>query len=238
MNRTPSPPIAPTRRSFPRSGVLFLVLALLIASPAGVRAQDTLTPAEELDKLSASVKSHPGFTADFTQTLSPPNSAEIHSTGNLVFARGGKMILHYADPPGQVLLLLGNRMSFYVPQNGQLLKKTLKSRTIPETPALLLEKIGQLDRYFYIRPESATHHLKGATISLVPKDADRHLALARITIDRKTWLPRTIVFMEVNGVMLSIHLTHLRQTASIAEKDFTLVVPPGTTVAQSPGGSD
>ena len=212
-------------------GFLFLL-------PADYLHAESLSPREMLKKMSSSVKKHPGFTARFTQKLSPPNSGEIRSNGDLVFGQGGKMILHYSDPKGQVLLLLGNKMSFYIPQNTQLIKKTLKSRTIPETPALLLEKIGQLDRYFYIRPESREKNLSEETISLVPKEADRHLALARISIDPKTWLPEKIVFMEVNGVILSISLTDIQTLTTLPMKSFTMEVPPGTTIAQSPEGSN
>jgi len=212
--------------------------AVLFLLPSTFVHAEEISPQEILKKMSASVKKHPGFTAKFTQNLSPPNSGKIRSAGNLIFAQGGKMILHYSDPKGQILLLLGNKMSFYIPQNKQLINKTLRSRTIPETPALLLEKIGQLDRYFYIRPESPGKRVSGETISLVPKEADRHLALARISIDPKTWLPEKIVFMEVNGVILSISLTNIQTLATLPVNSFMMEIPPGTTIAQSPEGSN
>lgn len=216
---------------------LALPAFLFSISAIPVHAEE-LSPQGMLKKMSASVKKHPGFSARFRQTLSPPNSGAIRSEGDLIFGQGGKMILHYQKPKGQVLLLLGNKMSFYIPQNTQLINKTLKSRTIPETPALLLEKIAELDQYFYIRPESPGKSVSGETISLVPKEADRHLALARITIDPKTWLPQKIVFMEVNGVILSITLTDIRTLSTLPNQSFTMDIPPGTTIAQSPEGSN
>jgi outer membrane lipoprotein carrier protein len=219
--------------------LLFLAFwaVLFLFPPTFVHAGE-ISPEEMLSKMSSSVKKHPGFRAKFEQKLSPPNSGEILSEGNLIVGQGGRMILHYTNPKGQILLLLGNKMSFYIPQNTQLINKTLKSRTIPETPALLLEKIGQLDRYFYIRPESPGKSVSRETISLVPKDADRHLALARISIDPKTWLPEKIVFMEVNGVILSISLSNIQTLAKLPAHSFMMVIPPGTTIAQSPAGSN
>ena len=228
--------IAPTGRSCRKTISCRLFLAFLFLFSAGSAEAGTISPQEMLKKMSFSVKEHPGFMASFTQKLSPPNSGEIRSEGSLIFGQGGKMILHYINPKGQVLLLLGNHMSFYIPQNTQLVNKTLKSRTIPETPALLLEKIGQLDRYFYIRPENRKGTGSGKTISLVPKEADRHLALARISIDPKNWLPEKIVFMEVNGVILSIRLTGIKTLETLPGNAFVLKVPPGTTIAQSPEG--
>lgn len=226
-------------RLFNLKNAASLAISIFLFSLSAPSSQaGEISPQNMLKKMSASVKSHPGFTADFTQKLSPPNSGEILSKGALIFGQGGKMILHYTNPKGQVLLLLGNKMSFYVPQNTQMLKKTLRSRTIPETPALLLEKIGQLDQYFYIRPESPGKKVSGETISLVPKEADRHLALARISIDPKTWLPEKIIFMEVNGVILSISLTHIQKVSDLPLKAFTIAVAPGTTIAKSPEGSN
>jgi outer membrane lipoprotein carrier protein len=238
MNRKiDSPGIIPMGTSRTKTAAwLALWTVLFLFSPTFLHAEE-VSPQDMLKKMSASVKKHPGFTARFTQKLSPPNSGEIRSNGDLIFGQGGKMILHYSDPKGQVLLLMGNKMSFYIPQNTQLINKTLKSRTIPDTPALLLEKIGQLDRYFYIRPESPGQKSSGETISLVPKEADRHLALARISIDSKTWLPEKIVFMEVNGVILSISLSDIQTLKTVSPSSFIMKVPPGTTIAQTPEGS-
>jgi outer membrane lipoprotein carrier protein len=221
------------------AAIACLTLSIFLSSLSAIPVHaEELSPKEMLKKMSASVKKHPGFKANFSQELSPPNSGAIRSEGNLIFGQGGKMILHYQKPKGQVLLLLGNKMSFYIPQNTQLINKTLRSRTIPETPALLLEKIAELDQYFYIRPESPGKSVSGETISLVPKEADRHLALARISIDPKTWLPEKIVFMEVNGVILSITLTDIRTISALSNQSFKMEIPPGTTIAQSPEGSN
>ena len=219
------------------SALFFLSLSWALP-PASVGAVHP-TPGEVLDRLSKSFNREKGFESRFSQILTPQNSRAVMSRGRLLYKSPGKMILRYRNPKGQVLLLSGNEVSLYIPQNKQILLQTLNStHHIPETPALLFASLGHLDRYFYVRPEGSGTLSDQTTyaIELIPRKPDPHLAVARISIDLKSGFPRSITFMETNGMEVSIHLTDLSPRESVQDSDFALGVPPETTVVRVKGG--
>ena len=196
------------------------------------------TPEEVLIHLSRTFDRTKGFRAQFLQHLRVPNGKPVLSKGTLLYRTPGKMVLRYSDPPGQILLLAGNRLAFYVPQNRQVLIKTMHSRHIPETPALLFASLGHLRKFFYIRPEQGGDvPLSGPYgLELIPRKPDRHLALARIVVNMSTHLPTTITFDEFNGMEITIDLQNLHPLTHVSESSFSLVLPPGTTVVRTQQG--
>lgn len=227
---------AQEKRTFP----ILLVACLMIAfwfgqAPA---SPPDRTPEEVLTHLSRTFNRTKGFRADFLQHLRVPNGKPVLSKGSLLYRTPGKMVLHYSDPAGQILLLAGNRLAFYIPQNRQVLIKTMRSRHIPETPALLFASLGHLRKYFYIRPEQGGDvPVSGPYgLELIPRKPDRHLALARIVVNMSTHLPTTITFNEFNGMEMTIDLQNLHPLTHVSQNSFNLVLPPGTTVVRTRQG--
>ncbi len=220
---------------------LLLVLALLILSPVlrgGLaRASSPETGQGELGLLVRNVKSGEGFSSDFVQTLGAPGTTGNRSKGSLVYRAPGLMILHYSDPPGQWLKLEGNRMALYVPQNRQVLLKTIKKHRIPETPAILLASIPDIAKWFFVRPDGSGTEKKGERISivLIPRHPDPHLAQARLTLLKGEGILTDLLFMEQNGTHLSIHLKKFRILSHVPASDLEVSVPQGTTAAEVPG---
>lgn len=223
---------------FFRLAAILLIVSFAWACPTPSNGAMTQDPAKVLDRLSKSFSREKGFESSFSQSLTPPNSRVVLSGGSLLYKAPGKMILRYRDPEGQILLLSGSNVSLYIPQNRQLLLRTIQAHRIPETPALLFANLGHLGRYFYIRPEGSgtASDQKSYAIELIPRQPDPHLAVARISIDLKSGYPRSITFMEVNGTEIAIKLLDLRPRASIRDTDFELSVPPQTTVVRVKGG--
>lgn len=222
---------------------LFLLLALtgllsvsLFSGDAAGSAEKT--PEGVLSDLSRTFNRDKGFRADFVQHLTMPNGKPVLSHGSLVYRTPGKMVLNYSDPPGQILLLVGNRLAFYIPQNHQVLIKKMRSQHIPETPALLFASLGHLRRYFYIRPEQGGSVPASGKygLELIPRKPDRHLAVARIVVDMSTHLPTNITFDEFNGMEMTIDLENLHPTPRVSASLFKLVLPPGTTVVRTRQG--
>lgn len=197
-----------------------------------------MTPESVLIRLSRTFDRQKGFESRFVQHLKVPNGEPIESDGTLLYKAPGKMILHYSHPEGQILLLDGNSLAFYVPQNHQVLMKTMHSRNIPETPALLFANLGHLRRFFYIRPEQGgSVPTRGIyALELIPRKPDRHLSVARITVDMSTGLPTSITFTEFNGTEIAIDLITLHPLDRLKNQSFHLRLPPGTTVFRTKGG--
>ncbi|MCL4460920.1 MAG: outer membrane lipoprotein carrier protein LolA [Nitrospirae bacterium] len=216
-----------------------IICALLAIIPCRVHAATPdRTPEEVLSHLSRTFNRNKGFRADFLQHLKVPDGKPVLSKGSLLYRTPGKMVLHYSDPRGQILLLVGNRLAFYIPQNRQLLVKTMRSRHIPETPALLFASLGHLRKYFYIRPEQGGD-VPGSGLyglELIPRKPDRHLAVARIVVDMSTHLPTTITFDEFNGMEMTIDLKNLHPVQNVSNDSFNMVLPPGTTVVRTKQG--
>ncbi|MHB8421412.1 MAG: LolA family protein [Leptospirales bacterium] len=216
---------------------LLLILLMLPFLPSEAFSKE-LTPESVLIRLSKTFDRQKGFESRFVQHLKVPNGEPIESDGTLLYEAPGKMILHYRTPEGQILLLEGNSLAFYVPQNHQVLMKTMHSRNIPETPALLFANLGHLRTFFYIRPEQGgSVPIRGIyALELIPRKPDRHLSVARITVDMGTGLPRSITFTEFNGTEIAIDLITLHPIQKIDRESFQMKLPPGTTLFRTKGG--
>ncbi|MHB1285455.1 MAG: LolA family protein [Leptospirales bacterium] len=231
----------PFKRICTRSRALALIplsFLLLVSFPLTTALAGERTPESVLIKLSKTFEKQKGFESQFSQKLKVPNGDPIASEGNLIYKSPGKMILRYLNPAGQVLLLEGNSLAFYVPQSHQVLMKTMHSRNIPETPALLFANLGHLRKFFYIRPEQGGSVPRQGiyALELIPRKPDRHLATARITVDMGTGLPRSITFTEFNGTEIAINLLTLHPLSKVSDRSFQLRLPPGTTVFHTKGG--
>ncbi len=216
------------------AGLLFLISLGPVDRARGASEQ----PGQgELGLLIRNVKSGAGFTSDFVQTLGAPGTSGNRSEGVLVYRSPGLMILRYSTPPGQWLKLDGNRMALYVPQNRQVLLKTIRKHRIPETPAILLASIPEISKWFFVRPEGTGSEKKGDRISivLIPRHPDPHLAQARLTLLKGEGVLTDLLFMEQNGTHLGIRLRRFRVLSHVPGRDLTVTVPEGTTSAEVPG---
>ncbi|EQD25434.1 MAG: outer-membrane lipoprotein carrier protein [Leptospirillum sp. Group IV 'UBA BS'] len=230
--------LRPSVRTFFRT-LLPVAVLLLFLGASGVRPQasSAQTGQDELVLLVKNVKSGEGFSGDFVQTLGAPGTAGTRSEGSLVYRAPGLMILHYSNPPGQWLKLEGNRMALYVPQNRQVLLKTIRKHRIPETPAILLASIPEITKWFFVRPEGTGSERKGDKVSivLIPRHPDPHLAQARLTLLKGEGILTDLLFMEQNGTHLGIRLKKFRILSHVPTRDLVVTVPQGTTAAEVPG---
>jgi outer membrane lipoprotein carrier protein len=219
--------------------LLPLALSLVVGflSPSLASAGDVPSSRQELALLVSRVKSGEGFRARFVQTLAAPGAKKTRSKGTLVYRAPGVMLLRYSDPPGQWLSLDGNHMALYVPQNRQVLLRTIKKHRIPETPAILLASIPQISKWFFVKPIEGGDVAPGAPLSLVliPRHPDPHLAQATLILKKGTGILTRLLFMEQNGTRLSIRLEGFKVLAHVKRRDLDVSVPPGTTAAKIPG---
>ncbi|MGC8529044.1 MAG: outer membrane lipoprotein carrier protein LolA [Leptospirillia bacterium] len=217
--------------------LLAFSLCLGIFSPSLASAGDPLSSRQELSLLVSRVKSGEGFRARFVQTLAAPGAKKTQSQGTLIYRAPGVMLLRYSDPLGQWLSLDGNHMALYVPQNRQVLLRTIKKHRIPETPAILLASIPQITKWFFVKPIEGGGVAPGAPLSLVliPRHPDPHLAQAILTLKKGTGILTRLLFMEQNGTRLSIRLEGFKILAHVKRRDLAVSVPPGTTAAKIPG---
>ena len=217
--------------------LLALSLFLGLVSPSPASAGDAPSSRQELALLVSRVKSGEGFRARFVQTLAAPGAKKTRSKGTLVYRAPRVMLLRYSDPPGQWLSLDGNHMALYVPQNRQVLLRTIKKHRIPETPAILLASIPQISKWFFVKPIEGGDVAPGAPLSLVliPRHPDPHLAQATLTLKKGTGILTRLLFMEQNGTRLSIRLEGFKVLAHVKRRDLNVSVPPGTTAAKIPG---
>ncbi len=224
----------------PGERLILLASALFVfflASPDRVLGAPDQPGQEELGLLIKNVKSGAGFASDFVQTLGAPGTSGTRSEGVLVYRSPGLMVLHYSSPAGQWLKLDGNRMALYVPQNRQVLLKTIRKHRIPETPAILLASIPEISKWFFVRPEGTGSEKKGDRISivLIPRHPDPHLAQARLTLLKGKGILTDLLFMEQNGTHLGIRLRKFRVLSRVPARDLSVTVPEGTTAAEVPG---
>ena len=215
-----------------------ILLLLTVLTPLSVaHAGEPRSAQQELSLLVTRVKSGEGFQSNFVQSLSAPGAPKTLSKGSLIYRAPGMMLLRYTDPAGQWLNLDGNHMALYVPQNRQVLLRTIRKHRIPETPAILLASIPQITKWFFVKPIESGNTPSGSPLSLVliPRHPDPHLAQATLTLKKGTGILTRLLFMEQNGTRLSIRLEKFRVLPHVHRSDLAVSVPPGTTAAKIPG---
>lgn len=221
------------RRIFIPIMAALLPIFFFTAAPA----EESPSSRHELSLLVSKVKTGEGFRAHFTQTLAAPGTPKTRSSGSLLYRAPGLMILRYTNPEGQWLKLDGNRMDLYVPQNRQVLTRTIRKHRIPETPAILLASIPQISHWFFVKPIESGSVPDGTPLSivLIPRHPDPHLAQATLTLRKGTGQLIRLLFMEQNGTRLSIRLDGFTVLSRVPAGDLHVTVPPGTTAAKIPG---
>jgi outer membrane lipoprotein carrier protein len=210
---------------------LCLLLASLAVMPPSVAAQDAAAIVGRSSRVYRSLSS---LSADFVQLIDNPMIDSATSKGTLVQAGEDKLAMRFTDPPGEAIVIDGERIWVYTPSTtpGQVIRMALPSGGPVygyNILAWLLDRPAERYTPTYVRSD----RLNGRAVDVVQLDPavpDLPFERAIVWLDKEDGLPRRLEITEHSGASRTLTLSKVRTNRSVADDTFSFKVPSGVRV--------
>lgn len=210
--------------------VCFLLAALAVAPPV-VAAQDATAIVGRSSRVYRSLSS---LSADFVQLIDNPMIDSATSRGTLVQAGQDKLAMRFTDPPGEAIVIDGEKVWVYTPSTtpGQVIRMPLPSGGPVygyNILAWLLDRPAERYTATYVRAD----RLNGRTVDVVQLDPavpDLPFDRAIIWLDKEDGLPRRLEITEHSGATRTLTLSKVRTNRTVPDDTFTFKVPSGVRI--------
>jgi outer membrane lipoprotein carrier protein len=208
-----------------------VVLAALVAAPAGMAAQDA---AAIVGRSSSVYRSLTSLSADFVQVINNPMIDSATSKGTLVQAGQDKLAMRFTDPSGEAIVIDGQYAWVYTPSTtpGQVIRMRVPSGGPVygyNILAWLLDRPAERYKATYVRAD----RVEGRTVDVVqlePAVPDLPFDRAILWLDKGDGLPRRLDITEHSGATRTLILSKVRTDRSVPKDTFTFKVPSGVRV--------
>jgi outer membrane lipoprotein carrier protein len=160
------------------------------------------------------------------------------STGEVVFARPGKMRWDYAEPEKQQFVFSDNTMWYYQEAQNQVLIDQASNVLLSDLPISFLLGLGDLRRDFELL--SACKKEDGIVLDLKPKSdgkqinsqdtEEKGLKGFQLLIDSKSALPIGARVLDVGGNITTVVLKDLKLNAALDASIFNSNFPKGVDI--------
>jgi outer membrane lipoprotein carrier protein len=210
---------------------LCLLLATLTMAPPTVAAQDA---AAIVGRSSRVYRSLTSLSADFVQLIDNPMIDSATSKGTLVQAGQDKLAMRFTDPPGEAIVIDGEKVWVYTPSTtpGQVLRMPLPSGGPVygyNILAWLLDRPAERYTPTYVRAD----RLNGRAVDVVQLDPavpDLPFERAIVWLDKEDGLPRRLEITEHSGATRTLTLSKVRTNRTVPDDTFTFKVPSGVRI--------
>jgi outer membrane lipoprotein carrier protein len=207
------------------------VLAALAAAPSAASAQDAAAIVGRSSRVYRSLSS---LSADFVQLIDNPMIDSATSKGTLVQAGEDKLAMRFTDPPGEAIVIDGEKVWVYTPSTtpGQVIRMALPSGGPVygyNILAWLLDRPAERYTATYVRSD----RLNGRTVDVVKLDPavpDLPFEHAIVWLDKEDGLPRRLEITEHSGATRTLTLSKVRTNRTVPDDTFRFKVPPGVRV--------
>jgi outer membrane lipoprotein carrier protein len=208
-----------------------LLLGALIVAPRVLTAQDA---AAIVGRSSQVYRSLSSLSAEFVQVIDNPMIDSATSRGTLVQAGPDKLSMRFTDPPGEAIVIDGQKIWVYTPSTtpGQVIRMGLPSGGPVygyNILAWLLDRPAERYTATYVRAD----RLNGRAIDVVQLDPavpDLPFERAIVWLDKEDGLPRKLEITEHSGATRTLTLSKVRTNRSVSGDTFTFKVPSGVRV--------
>jgi outer membrane lipoprotein carrier protein len=210
---------------------LCLLLAALTVAPPNAAAQDA---AAIVGRSSRVYRSLTSLSADFVQLIDNPMIDSATSKGTLVQAGQDKLAMRFTDPPGEAIVIDGEKVWVYTPSTtpGQVLRMPLPSGGPVygyNILAWLLDRPAERYTATYVRAD----RLNGRAVDVVQLDPavpDLPFERAIVWLDKEDGLPRRLEITEHSGATRTLTLSKVRTNRTVPDDTFTFKVPSGVRI--------
>jgi outer membrane lipoprotein carrier protein len=210
---------------------LCLLLAVLTVAPHPAAAQDA---AAIVGRSSRVYRSLTSLSADFVQLIDNPMIDSATSRGTLVQAGEDKLAMRFTDPPGEAIVIDGEKVWVYTPSTtpGQVIRMPLPSGGPVygyNILAWLLDRPAERYTATYVRAD----RLNGRAVDIVQLDPavpDLPFERAIVWLDKEDGLPRRLEITEHSGATRTLTLSKVRINRTVPDDTFTFKVPSGVRI--------
>lgn len=210
---------------------LCLLLAVLTVAPHPAAAQDA---AAIVGRSSRVYRSLTSLSADFVQLIDNPMIDSATSRGTLVQAGEDKLAMRFTDPPGEAIVIDGEKVWVYTPSTtpGQVIRMPLPSGGPVygyNILAWLLDRPAERYTATYVRAD----RLNGRAVDVVQLDPavpDLPFERAIVWLDKEDGLPRRLEITEHSGATRTLTLSKVRINRTVPDDTFTFKVPSGVRI--------
>lgn len=210
-------------------GILVAVFAWLAPAPFG---QDP-DAAAIIERAAQTYQGISSFRADFRQVIADSMIGTFESRGKLVQAGEAKLAMRFTDPPGEAIVMDGERLWVYTPSTtpGQVLRLKIPSDPTygPNVLAWILTKPAERYKARFLRSDAVAG--RGVdVIALTPNDRSLPFSEAVVWIDQFDNLPRRLEIRERSGQRRTLVLTAVETNRRVSEATFRFDLPAGVRI--------
>jgi outer membrane lipoprotein carrier protein len=207
------------------------VAPVLGADPATSAPQDDLS--NSVNSLQRKYSKVHDLQMDFIQTYKSPHRLPRTETGALYLRRPGMMRWEYRSPTEKLFVSNGKDVYFYLPEEQQVQKTTVKGSRDQRLPFLFLLGKGNLKRDFS-RVEWATNerafYAGNKVLYAYPKRNIDEFSKVLMEYDpRKLQLQRVIIY-DIDGASSEFVFTNIRENLGLDSRLFEFKIPPNVEV--------
>lgn len=173
------------------------------------------------------------FHADFRQVIADSMVGTFESRGRLVQAGAAYLSMRFSDPPGEAIVMDGERIWVYTPSTtpGQVLRLAIPTDPIfgPNLLAWILTNPAERYQSRYLRAD-AVGGRAADVIAMTPVDASLPFTEAIVWLDRYDFLPRRLEIRERGGQRRTLTLSGVEVDRRTSASTFRFAVPGGVRV--------
>jgi outer membrane lipoprotein carrier protein len=212
------------------SSSLALLIGILPRYHQASEARDIKLAVGSLEQKYSKVRD---LRADFIQTYKSPHRMPRTETGMLYLRRPGMMRWEYRSPAEKLFVSNGKDIYFYLPEEQQVQKTTVKESRDQRLPFLFLLGKGNLKRDFS-RVEWAanerTFFAGNKVLYAYPKRNIDEFSKVLMEYDpRRLQLQRVIIY-DIDGASSEFVFTNIRENLGLDSRFFEFKIPPNVEV--------
>ena len=214
--------------------ILFFMGGLLFFCPPAFCAQAELDQC--VSKLEKKYEAMNDFQARFEQeTLSSSIKQVQRAEGSVYFKKGGKMLWDYKTPAVQKIILDGQNLWFYLPEEKQVMKNNFSSIPSHIVLDLFRGKINIQERFKVTFIQEAVKDIKKEIVTeLIPLTYNPTMKKLTLWIDPKTYYIFKSSLEDDFGNLTTLKFLKMEVDKGIDDSIFTFVPPAGVDVFEPP----
>ncbi len=205
--------------------LLSLFLVVTQPSPGG----SNVSTEEIMDRLQSAYRDVKDITIHFTQKTSVQGFEEKVFEGRLYIKRPKLIRWDYSKPVKQNIFITGEKMTLYLPEEGQAIVQTISDHPDAEPAMGLLSNIEKWEDLFTIKGEgedadSFRIELRPKTMLLVEK--------VSVAISKETFYLNEMTLFEKSGNKVTFHFSGTKTNSGLKDSLFDFKIPKGVEVLE------
>lgn len=229
---------APDREQNGNFHVLAMAVLLAVFSAFPLSQARAGDEQKIIENVQSSFDETRAMTASFTQTVETKGFGEVKKFhGVMSMLKPSMMRWDYDNPKGRRLVVDGERLWFYDPEENVVHYDELSGFLSPKSPALFLAGEEKLENLFeiYLVKTAGKKERDLIELKLVPKEPQPGLKAMLLTLDGDTYSVRELLMVDHLGAKNRITFTGVDRSVSLDKSMFTFDPPAGAPVRAIPG---